>query len=133
MNIFDMLFGLGGQAVQALFQLGFLPAEEDFLELTEEQYAALRRQQEVEERYFMLAPMDTRVALDEEWNEISIVSESEKAALLEAVALIEKYSEGKNFTSGQEKLRYAAGRMPSCFTKGTSFAKYYNMKVSKEE
>ena len=128
-----MLFGLGGQAVVAVFKLGFLPKEGDFLELTEEQYAGLKRQQEVDERYFMLAPENTQVALDEKWNEISIVSETEKAALLRGVDVIEKYCKGKDFSTDTEKLRYAANKMPSCFSDGSSFAKYQNMEVLREE
>ena len=128
-----MLFGLGGQAVVAVFKLGFLPKEGDFLELTEEQYAGLKRQQEVYERYFMLAPENTQVALDEKWNEISIVSETEKAALLRGVDVIEKYCKGKDFSTDTEKLRYAANKMPSCFSDGSSFAKYQNMEVLREE
>ena len=133
MDVFDMLFGLGGQAVVAVFKLGFLPKEGDFLELTEKQYAGLKRQQEVDERYFMLAPENTQVALDEEWNEISIVSETEKAALLRGVDVIEKYCKGKDFSTDTEKLRYAANKMPSCFSDGSSFAKYQNMEVLREE
>lgn len=38
MNIFDLLFGWGGQAMQLTFQYGFILKEEDFLELTDEQY-----------------------------------------------------------------------------------------------
>ena len=133
MDVFDMLFGLGGQAVVAVFKLGFLPKEGDFLELTEEQYAGLKRQQEVDERYFMLAPENTQVALDEDWNEISIVSETEKAALLRGVDVIEKYCKGKDFSTDTEKLRYAANKMPPCFSDGSSFAKYQNMEVFREE
>ena len=38
MNVFDLLIGNTGQALQLVFQLGFLPVEENFLELTDEQY-----------------------------------------------------------------------------------------------
>ena len=38
MDIFDLLFGWGGQAMQLIFQYGFILKEEDFLELTDEQY-----------------------------------------------------------------------------------------------
>ena len=36
MDIFDLLFGWGGQAMQLTFQYGFILKEEDFLELTDE-------------------------------------------------------------------------------------------------
>lgn len=42
MDVFDLLFGLEGQALQSIFQLGFIPQEEDFLELTDEQYRQFR-------------------------------------------------------------------------------------------
>ena len=33
MNFFDLLFG-GGQAVQVIFELGYIPDRKDFLKLT---------------------------------------------------------------------------------------------------
>ena len=39
MDFFDLLFGTVAQALQEIFRLGFIPQEDNFLELTDEQYA----------------------------------------------------------------------------------------------
>lgn len=40
--MFLFIIRFGGQALQAIFQLGFIPQEKDFLELTDEQYRLFR-------------------------------------------------------------------------------------------
>lgn len=37
MDFFDLLFG-GGEAIQSMFQLGFIPKEEDFREFSSVEY-----------------------------------------------------------------------------------------------
>ena len=37
MDFFDLLFG-GGEAIQSIFQLGFIPKEEDFREFSSVEY-----------------------------------------------------------------------------------------------
>ena len=58
MNIFDFLFGWGGQAIQLIFRYGFIPKEEDFLELTNEQYLEFHiKEGECNDKIFMLAQL----------------------------------------------------------------------------
>ena len=95
MDIFDLLFGWGGQAIQLTFQYGFILKEEDFLELTDEQY--------------------------------------QKDAFLEAAKDIEKYCEGKDFHTDEEKLRFAARHMPDIFSKGSKYEKYSKFSVTKRQ
>ena len=64
MDIFDFLFGWGGQAMQLTFQYGFILKEEDFLELTDEQYVQFHiKMGECNEKIFMIAPADPRNAI----------------------------------------------------------------------
>ena len=42
MDFFDLVFG-GGQAIQGIFRLGFIPKEEDFREFSDVEYQKDRR------------------------------------------------------------------------------------------
>ena len=97
MDIFDLLFGWGGQAIQLTFQYGFILKEEDFLELTDEQYVQFHiKMGECNEKIFMIAPADPRNAIEADSTDLPIVTESQKDAFLEAAKDIEKYCEGKD-------------------------------------
>lgn len=49
------------------------------------------------------------------------MTESEKDTLLKAVELINTYGKGKTFRNDEEKLHYAASKLPDVFSKGTKF------------
>lgn len=109
-------------AVQAIFKLGFKPKEEEFYELTEEQYEKFKEQgQEITCKWYLLLPKKYSV----QGNEVITVNEKQKESLLKAAIKIEKYCEGdeKSFENYEEKLYYAASRMPEGFSEGTKFAK----------
>lgn len=44
MDFFDLLFG-GGQAIQGIFRLGFIPKEEDFREFSGEEYQKFKEKE----------------------------------------------------------------------------------------
>ena len=71
MDIFDLLFGWGGQAMQLTFQYGFILKEEDFLELTDEQYVQFHiKMGECNEKVFLIAPADPRNAIEADSTEL---------------------------------------------------------------
>ena len=79
MIVFDLLIGNTGQALQLVFQLGFLPVEENFLELTDEQYRQFSAEVGgVDEKLYMIVTSNGQDILDDDYNEISVVTESEK-------------------------------------------------------
>lgn len=89
MNVFDLLIGNTGQALQLVFQLGFLPVEENFLELTDEQYRQFSAEVGgVDEKLYMIVTSNGQDILDDDYNEISVVTESEKNGFLNATAII---------------------------------------------
>ena len=91
MNVFDLLIGNTGQALQLVFQLGFLPVEENFLELTDEQYRQFSAEVGgVDEKLYMIVTSNGQDILDDDYNEISVVTESEKNGFLNATAIIKK-------------------------------------------
>lgn len=44
MDFFDLLFG-GGQAIQGIFRLGFIPKEDDFREFSGEEYQKFKEKE----------------------------------------------------------------------------------------
>ena len=91
MTVFDLLIGNTGRALQLVFQLGFLPVEENFLELTDEQYRQFSAEVGgVDEKLYMIVTSNGQDILDDDYNEISVVTESEKNGFLNATAIIKK-------------------------------------------
>lgn len=79
MNVFDLLIGNTGQALQLVFQLGFLPVEENFLELTDEQYRQFSAEVGgVDEKLYMIVTSNGQDILDDDYNEISVVTNQKR-------------------------------------------------------
>ena len=134
MDVFDLLFGLGGQALQAIFQLGFIPQEKDFLELTDEQYRLFRlKEGECDEKIFIIEPVNPQNMIETDFAELPIVTESQKNALIGAAATIERYCEGEDFHTDEEKLRFAAKHLPDVFSRGSQYEKYSKFTVTKPQ
>lgn len=132
MNALDLLFGPVPNALCAMFEYGFLPREEDFLELTPEQYRKyIETFGDVNGKiYMMVSQHDPSKSIGDS-NEIYCLTESEKNGFIDAISIIEKYCEGQGFTDDEQKLRYAASKLPYPFSKGTKYAANHNMKVVK--
>ena len=116
---FNIFFRLG-PAIQAIFKLGYEPKESFFYELTPEQYAQLERENgEVTEKYFTIIPDNPKYDIPE----LLIVDEDQKEALLEGVQYINKLCKDsdKKLSCFQEKLKFAACKLPSIFTEESDF------------
>jgi hypothetical protein len=110
--------------------LGFFPQEEDFLELTEEQYDEFYKQQGyTEERIFALLPQDPRNQCYDDFEGLCVVTEHQKYLLNCGVQLIDKICKDfdKKFDTDHEKMKFAAKYCPTEFTDGTA----YEQKVDK--
>lgn len=131
MNAFDLLFGPVGPALKYIFTLGYIPKGEDFLELTEQQYADYYKQLgQTEERIFMFLPQNPTL-LNDDYNEISCLGESELQGFEDAANLIQRYcdQENKSFDTCDEKLRFMASRLPPSFSEGTVYEKYHHLSI----
>lgn len=106
MNALDLLFGPVPNALCAMFEYGFLPREEDFLELTPEQYHKyVETLGDVKGKIYMLVSQQDPSRFIGESNEICCLTESDKKGFIDAIAIIEKYCEGQNFTTDEQKQR----------------------------
>lgn len=121
MNLHDLFFGVG-PAIKMIFQLGYLPKEEDFCELTYEQYQAYFKQLGyTEEKVYMLIPTNPEAYKRVAANDVSCLKESEKQHFQSASEMIDKYCEDKSFDTFDSKLQYVATLLPDVFSKGTPF------------
>ena len=110
MDFFDLLFG-GGEAIQSIFQLGFIPKEEDFREFSSVEY-----QQFNEKECDICGKMYT-------FNSGLPVSGKDIYAFSEKGAeIIDDLCEKKTFISDDVKLRYVATLLPGVFSEGTKYA-----------
>ena len=114
MSIFDLFFSTG-PAIKVIFKLGFMPGENEFYELTCQQY---------QDYFETFGPEDKDKYKEFAAGDTFCMTESEKDSLKDGIAVIEKYCQesGKQFNSVHEKLSYVASRLPDAFSKGTPFA-----------
>lgn len=116
-GFFDLLFG-GGEAIQSMFQLGFIPKEEDFREFSSVEY-----QQYNEKECDICGKMYTfNSDLPVSGNDIYAFSEKEKEFMLKGAEIIDNLCEKKTFISDDVKLRYVATLLPGVFSEGTKYA-----------
>ena len=123
----DILTLLMGGGVPEVFQIGFLPEEDDFMELSASQYDSYyRKMGYTDEKLFTLVPQDPQKQGYSDFEGINVCTESEKNLLLCGVQMIEKYCKDahKDFDNDFEKLKYTASKFPDVFSQGTAFEKY---------
>jgi len=119
-------------ALPIIFKLGFVPEDDEFHELTPEQYqhfyatAAEEEDRVSKERIYMLLPKDPQKYEPFAGNNVFVFREREVIAIRDGERIIESYctKRRKKFGSFDEKLRYCATLMPDVFSKGTKYERY---------
>ena len=128
MNAFDLLFGAGPALIE-IYKMGFRPKEEDFLEMTPEQYEKFyETEKNTGEKVYLYLPKDPK-----EYNaivsdsEVKVVTESDIDLFRRGWQIVENYCKKKGMAnaSDEEKMACAAAFLPDVFTKGTRFEKYH--------
>ena len=122
-DIFDLFFG-AGPAITKIMEFGFMPKDEDFLELTSEQYCQFyKKMGYTEEKVFALLPKDPSHYVVSDFNELNVCTESDIAAMKRGWQIIENLCAKSNNTFGndRQKMMYAASWLPDVFSKGTPF------------
>jgi len=128
MNAFDLLFGAGPALVE-IYKMGFRPKEEDFLEMTTEQYEKYyKSEKDTGEKVYLYLPKNPKeydaIASD---SEVIVVTESDIDMFRRGWQIVENYckKEGMEDASDEEKLACAAAFLPDVFTRGTRFEIYH--------
>jgi hypothetical protein len=119
-------------ALSVIFKLGFVPEDDEFHELTPEQYlhfyatAAEEKDRVSKERIYMLLPKDPQKYEPFAGNEVFVFREREVIAIRDGERIIESYctKSEKKFDSFDEKLCYCATLMPDAFSEGTKYECY---------
>lgn len=135
MDLFFLFFKLG-PALKYIFELGYIPQEKDFKELTPEQYAAFHRHADEEDlkeisgkRILTLLPDDIEAnnrLVNLYGDQLLVISQDEYDAFVKASEFIDRCcsQSGLTFTNLNDKLAYLAKRLPYVFTEGTPYAFY---------
>ncbi len=132
MDLYDLLFGIG-PATQMMFKIGFHPKNDDFLELTAEQYEEFSQENgDVKERVYALLPKDPQQCASVAAEKVLVFTDSERMFLERGWKVIERYCEKsqQSFGSDEEKLIYAASQLPDVFSKDTRFEIYHQAKMN---
>lgn len=119
-----MFFG-AGPCVKILMKLGFMPKETDFYELTPKQYQKYySTNEDTHERLYALLPSTQKVVIDEIGeNDVAVFTEQNIDDIMKAEKIIDSYCKDATYPlpTDEDKLRYAAARLPDVFSKGSKF------------
>ena len=92
MDILDLFFG-AGPAVHTIMKLGFMLKDEDFLELTTEQYQQFfEKEGYTDEKVYALLPKDPQHYVPSDFNELNICTESDIATMKRVWQIVENYA-----------------------------------------
>jgi hypothetical protein len=118
-DLFQQLVVLSG-----VFQLGYIPEEDEFYELTPEQYEKFYETEENDgEKIFMLLPKDIEKYNELASGDVFVCTEREISEFKKVDKLIDKYCKNskKKLETFEEKLAYVAKLVPDCCIEGTKF------------
>lgn len=119
MHPFDLFF-MGGEAIIAIFKLGFIPSEDDFREFSESEYNKYRTDVgEPDGKMYRFREEKVEVT-----HEVYAFSEKEKDKMLEAAELMKHLAEDHPCENDDETLKYLAWAIPYVFSKGSKYEKY---------
>lgn len=125
-----------GPAIQFIFQIGYIPQESDFKELTPELYESFSMKASEEDiksfsghKIYAILPDDQQVwnrMVDAFGENLMILNEEEIEAFTRAAKLFDRCcsESGKDIKTMSDKLVYMARTLPSVFTEDTPYAIY---------
>jgi len=119
--------------MQIIFNMGFVPTDEELSELTPEEYrrfydsVATEEDRVSKERIYVLLPKDPKLYAKFAGEKALVFRETEVRSIKAGAETIEKSCKdsGKEFKTFDEKLRYCASVMPDVFSEGTKYARHH--------
>ena len=127
MNLHEMFFETF-PAMKIIFELGFIPEEDEIYELSPEMYALYESKGgDISKRLYTIVPKDEKNRAAE--NEIALLTEDDLHKIWKGVAAIRKHAKraGYESKSDEEILAAAASVIPSIFSENSKFAHKENM------
>lgn len=123
MNLHEMVFGQW-PAIAAIYEMGFLPEDNEIQEIPPEMYAACEKQGfDISKRLYTIVPLYGDHQQPD--NTVSLLTEDEVAVFKKAANFLRKYAKDANCNSeaSNDILAAAATRLPSVFTEKSKFAR----------
>jgi hypothetical protein len=122
MNLHEMIFERW-PAIVAIYEYGFLPAEDDIQEISTELYAVYEKQGgDISKKLYILVP---KCENNQPQNsEVSLLTEDEIPKLIKAADFLRKYAKkaGCESENSDDVLAAAATILPPVFTRKSRFA-----------
>ncbi|MDR3300512.1 MAG: hypothetical protein LBU43_11100 [Candidatus Accumulibacter sp.] len=107
-------------ALQTIFKLGFIPADDELYELTSEQYQKFYAEMgKIDGKIYMLLPKNTKYQSTSK--EVGVITEQQLDWLDKAKKVIRQYchDEKKKFKNSEDRLAWLIGVLPVAFSGGT--------------
>jgi len=123
MNLHEMVFELM-PGIATIYEIGFIPEEDEVFELTPELYAAYESKGgDISEKLYTIQPKDEKYSMPD--NEIGLLKESEIAILWKAAKSLRKHAKraGCDSDNSDDILAAAASVLPSVFSEKSKFAR----------
>lgn len=122
MNLYEMFFH-DLPAIKSLFELGYLPKEDEVHEISPELYAVYESKGgDISNRLYTITPKGDNPIPE---NEINIIPEGDLPKLWKAVNFLRNYAKkaGCTSTNSEDILTTAASIMPDVLSENTRFAR----------
>ena len=123
MNLHEIVFDLI-PAIATIYEMGFIPEEDEIIELTPELYAAYESKGgDISKKLYAIAPKDEKNRLPE--NEIGLLTEDEVPKIWRAVKSLRGHAKraGCNSENSDDILAAAASVLPPVFSEKSRFAR----------
>jgi len=124
------------EGMQIIFNMGFVPTDEELCELTPEQYrqfydtVVTEEDRISKEKMYMIRPKDPKLCAKLDADKVLVFRETEVRAIKAGAKTIEEYCahSKRKFKTFNDKLRYCASVMPGIFSEGTKYERYHDEK-----
>jgi len=123
MNLHEIVFELM-PGIATIYELGFIPEEDEVFELTPELYAAYESKGgDISKKLYTIHPKNEKYNLPD--NEIGLLKEDEIPILWKAAKSLRKHAKraGCNSDDSDDILTAAASVLPSVFSEKSKFAR----------
>ena len=127
MNLHEMFFETF-PAMKIIFELGFIPEEDEIYELSPEMYALYESKGgDISKHLYTIVPKDEKNRTAE--NKIDLLTEDDLPKIWKGVAAIRRHAKRAGCESENEEyiLAAAAAVIPSVFSENSRFARKENM------
>ena len=111
MKAYDLFFKLA-PSLKLILKMGYIPRQDDFIELNEDEYSAYMEDCGLTNEKVYKIPGGKL-----ELEEVICLTESDKKNVELAIETINQYGKGRDFINDEERLTYVIEQLPEAFKK----------------